>query len=414
MSYKTITDKQTAFLKVKDKRLNFLTGSVRSGKTWVSLLKFVWFITQCPPEYEFLLCGKTITSLKRNCFGYLNELCGDYFSYTISTKEGWLFGRKIYIEGANDERSEHKIRGMTLGGAYCDEITIFPETFVNMLLSRLSKPGAKLYATANPDRPTHYIKESFIDNPKLDIADWRFTIDDNTFLDPEYVAQLKREYTGVFYERYILGNWVQAEGAIYRIFSDNEQDYYVEYDAVDKRFVINGEPVHLNTVNIGVDWGGNKSGHAFTATGISKDYRYVFILVSEWHSATGTTPDEVCNAVARFANRIQKQYGQVDDIYADSAEQLLLNLLREKINIPVRNSLKREVIDRIRFTTSLMAQKRLYMTRDCQNVADFFKNAVYDSKALSDKRLDDGSYDVDSGDAWEYSIERYMNYIIRE
>ena len=108
---------------------------------------------------------------------------------------------------------------MTLGGSYCDEITLYPQSFVNMLLSRLSLPGAKLYATANPDRPTHYIKRDFIDNPDIDIADWRFTLDDNTFLDTEYVAQLKQEYTGVYYERYILGRWVLAEGRVYPNFN---------------------------------------------------------------------------------------------------------------------------------------------------------------------------------------------------
>jgi len=397
----------------RDRRLNFLTGSVSSGKTWISILKFINYVRKSPATYEFLLCGKTITSLRRNCFGLLTAMCGQYFSYSISVKAGWLFGRRVYLEGANDERAEHKIRGITLGGAYCDEVTLFPETFANMLLSRLREPGAKLYATANPDRPDHYIKRKFLDNTKLDLANWKFVIDDNTFLDAEYVTQIKREYTGVFYQRYIEGIWVTAEGAIYREFIENEDEFYTEWSAADRCLYLAGTPHKLDYVNIGVDWGGNSSGHAFVATGITKK-NYVVILSGEWHNAAGTTPEQVCKLIISFIEKVKRVYGKVDDIYADSSEQLLINLLREKTSVAVRNSLKHPIIDRVRFTTALMAQRRLYLTRDCDNVAKFFKTAVYDSKALVDRRLDDGSYDQDSGDAFEYSIERYMNYVIRE
>jgi len=419
MSYKTITDKQSVFLLAKDKRLNFLTGSVRSGKTWISLLKFAWFAGLCPPNYEFLLCGKTITALKRNCLGLLGDLCGGDFSYTASNKEGRLYGRKVYLEGANDERSEQKIRGMTLGGAYCDEITLFPESFVNMLLSRLSLPDARLYATANPDAPKHYIKKNYLDNGEIDLAQWKFVIDDNTFLDPEYVAQLKKEYSGVYYDRYILGLWKRAEGAIYKTFTENEAEFYLENESIIKtaqtaRITINGKPRGVEYINVGIDWGGNLSGHAFAATAVTSDFEYVVILASEYHSARDTTPEDVCDWAAAFIERIKRRYGRVDDVYADSAEQLLINLLRQKTDAAVRNSVKKPILDRIRFTTSLMARRRLFLTRECENTAEFFRCAAYDPKSADDKRLDDGSYDVDSGDAWEYSIERYMSYIIRE
>ena len=88
---------------------------------------------------------QTLQTLKRNCLMLLQELVGeDNFKYSLSTKEGRLFGRKILLEGANDAKSENKIRGMTLGGAYCDELTLFPKDFFSMLLSRLSVKGAKL------------------------------------------------------------------------------------------------------------------------------------------------------------------------------------------------------------------------------------------------------------------------------
>ena len=146
-------------------------------------------------------------------------LFGSCFTYSLSKKEGRLFGRKIYLEGASNAQAESKIRGMTLNGAYCDELSLFPEDFFAMLLSRLSVSGAKLIATTNPDNPGHWLKRNYLDNDALDLLDLKFTLDDTPFLPSEYVRALKTEYTGVFYDRFILGNWTAAEGRIYEDFS---------------------------------------------------------------------------------------------------------------------------------------------------------------------------------------------------
>ena len=144
------------------------------------------------------------------------------FYFSISKKEGTLFGRKVYFEGVNDIRAENKIRGLTLDGAYCDELTLFSEDFFAMLLSRLSRPGAKLFATTNPDSPYHWLKVNYIDAAEkrgLSLLFLNFLLEDNTTLDAEYVENLKKEYTGVFYDRFILGRWVVAEGLIYSMFN---------------------------------------------------------------------------------------------------------------------------------------------------------------------------------------------------
>ena len=230
-----ISRKQEAFLRAEDTRINLLSGSVRSGKTWISLLQWAIFVGSMPSNYEFIMCGKTVTALKRNCLNLLVELVGDNFKYSLSQKSGMLFGHRIWLEGANDERSEGKIRGLTLGGAYCDELTLFPQGFYMMLLSRLSLAGARLYATTNPDAPTHWVKRDIIDNEQIQeqFSNWHFTLDDNDFNDPEYVENLKREYSGVFYQRYILGEWVLAEGLIYPNYKDavvpTEERKYSEY-----------------------------------------------------------------------------------------------------------------------------------------------------------------------------------------
>lgn len=105
-----LNPKQVDFMLCKDSRINLLTGSVRSGKTYVSLLKWAIFVGQMPENNEFLMIGKTITSLKRNCLGLLQDLVGDNFKYSISSKSGTLFGRQIWLEGASDDRAESKIR----------------------------------------------------------------------------------------------------------------------------------------------------------------------------------------------------------------------------------------------------------------------------------------------------------------
>lgn len=231
------SEKQWDFMDEPLHRLNILEGSVRSGKTFITLFAFSDFVARMPKDAEFIICGKTITALKRNILNPLAAIVGEaHFTFSISQKEGYLWGRKVYLEGANDERSEGKIRGMTLSGAYCDEITLWPETFFSMLLSRLSMPNAKLIGTTNPDNPKHWLYEKYMDRPELDILQMRFLIDDNKALDPAYVAALKLEYVGLYYKRFILGLRVAAGGVIYDMF-DTDRNIYDElpFDITNRR-----------------------------------------------------------------------------------------------------------------------------------------------------------------------------------
>lgn len=218
-----LTEKQNELMEIAKgglKRINILHGSVRSGKTWISLVLWCIWIRNMPADKAYIMAAKTLTTLKRNCLDLLETLAGKKnFSYSLSKKEGTLFGRRLYLEGVNDAGAESKIRGMTLQGAYCDEVTLFNEEFFNMLLSRLSEPEAKLFGTTNPDNPNHWFKVNYIDRrDELDFFLMKFLIDDNTFLDRRYVDELKKEYTGVFYRRFILGEWCSAEGLVYPMF----------------------------------------------------------------------------------------------------------------------------------------------------------------------------------------------------
>lgn len=241
------TPKQQQFLKSKDKRINILQGAVRSGKTYISLYKYAMRIRFAPYDAVFMFIALTSTTLKRNVLDVLLSIVGeDNFTWSMGNKDGWLFGHHILLEYAPDERAEQKIRGLTLDGAYCDEVTLYPESFFSMLLSRLSKPHATLYATTNPDNPNHWLKTKYIDREdELNLKSWFFSIDDNTFLDPQYIHDLKMEYTGVFYQRFILGQWVIADGLVYSAFDRDSMviqtpsdqairnDYAEKYIAID-------------------------------------------------------------------------------------------------------------------------------------------------------------------------------------
>lgn len=312
-----LNTKQQEFFFNKDKRINLLTGSVRSGKTYVSLLKFAIFVGSMPKDCEFLMCGKTITSLRRNCLGLLEELVGNNFSYSLSSKTGTLFGRTIWLEGANDIKAESKIRGMTLAGAYVDELTQVPEDFYSMLLSRLSVKNAKLYATTNPDTPTHWVKAEIIDNEEIDKAIWHFNFDDNEILkkeNEEYFESLKREYKSmgdVYYQRFILGLWVLAEGIIYKQFANNTE-LFVKDEAVDS----NGNKINFMLVSIGIDYGASQSKTVFKATGITNNYKQVWTL-DEMTIEGVHSPEDIYEKFEYFYYEIVKKYNKVTHAFGD-------------------------------------------------------------------------------------------------
>lgn len=187
------------------------------------------------------MVGKTLTTLRRNCLNLLREM-EPTFKFSTTGKSASLYGHRIWLEGADNEASENKIRGMTLAGAYFDELTLIPRGFYYMALSRLSYPGAKLFATTNPDTPTNYVYTDIIQNEAISKTVTKFLIRDNTFLEQEYIEELEREYEAVpnAYQRYILGEWVLAEGLVYRFkdeyvvkdedISNAPGEYYVSID----------------------------------------------------------------------------------------------------------------------------------------------------------------------------------------
>ena len=398
----------------KLRRINLLEGSVSSGKTWVSLVLWAFWVATMPDSGLFLMCAKSITTLKRNCLLLLQDMVGESnFSFSTSSKEGVLFGRRVILEGANDIRSESKIRGLTLQGAYCDELTQFPQDFFAMLLSRLRLPGAKLIATTNPDTPRHWLKTDYIDRAdELDFLDVKFLLDDNITLPRDYVDSIKREYVGVYYERFILGRWVIAEGLIYRDFADHTAKYTL--DNVEAWLA--KKNTHFQYISFGVDFGGTGSATKFQCTGITPDC-VVIALDEEYidHKKESVDPDDLNKRFAAFIERCTKKWGS-GITRADSAEQILIrglfNTARTRgLRTQVKNALKMGINDRIKLTLLLMAQGRLFVAKSCPHLIDAFCSAVYDDSKAIDTRLDDGTSDIDSLDAFEYSIEPYYKQL---
>ncbi len=400
-----LSERQAAFMREKDRRINLLTGSVRSGKTYVSLLKWAMVVEASPLESEHLMCGRTLSTLERNCLTVLKRQVGDGFHYSLSKKEGWLYGRRIWLEGANDEVAETKIRGMTLSGAYVDELTLVPENFYKMLLSRLSMPEARLYATTNPDTPGHWVKTSLVDKEGPDVAVWTFLLGDNGFLDPAFVEALSRQYTGVWRDRFILGRWVRAEGVIYPAFA-MEPERYLQDRPLEGLF----------HAVIGVDFGGNKSASAFVAVGFTKGFAKAYVLMEQHRPAGVENPETLATAFAAFAASVREKYPMCTDAYCDSAEQILIrglaqSLQKNGIPIRVRNARKGPILDRIRLVNGLFAQERLYIG-PCPKLAQALADAVWDERQAGDARLDDGTTDIDTLDAFEYAMEAAAKYLM--
>jgi PBSX family phage terminase large subunit len=237
-----------------DAPINILEGSVRSGKTWALHPKII-SACEYPVNGWRSLTGQSKQTIYTNVLSDLFSLVGPR-NYSYNTQSGMLklFGVPWIVMGAKDEGSEKFLRGSTIGIAICDEATLMPKEFFQMLLTRMSPEGARLYATTNCDTPKHWLKEEYLDDAKLRrrglLASIHTTMEDNPNLTPSYVAAQKLLYKGLFYDRYILGLWVMAEGAIWR---DSWSDDLLYDDEPGSLFNSGGFVDHWISVDVGVD-----------------------------------------------------------------------------------------------------------------------------------------------------------------
>ena len=220
--------------------LNVWEGAVRSAKTVASSLAWIVYVTTSHEKY-FLMTGKTNATLYRNVisgdFGLL-AILGDKAEYKTDSEGNRVLLirsdngdiKTCYCIGGNDERSFTKARGLTVAGWYADEVNLQPKSFIEEAFRRtLVSTDRKHFWTLNPDNPNHFIYTDFIDKYEKENLTgfylWHFTLDDNYAISAERKEELKKQYTGIFYRRFILGERCLAEGVIYDMFCIDDNTY---------------------------------------------------------------------------------------------------------------------------------------------------------------------------------------------
>lgn len=399
---------------VKDYDGIIADGSIRSGKTLPMSVSFVLWAMERFNGEAFGLCGKTIGAFRRNVLRYMKQtLPPEGYRLTEYRNENKVVvsyaGREneFYLFGGRDERSQDLVQGVTLAGALFDEVALMPESFVNQVVGRCSVDGAKLWFNCNPEYPAHWFRQEWIlKHDEKRLLYLHFTMEDNLSLSDRIRERYRSYYTGVFYKRFILGLWTAAEGVIYQDFADDPEP-----------FILDIAP-HIVSASIGVDFGGTKSAHAFVCVGFTAGYKSIVVLDEYYHDNMKDgrlSPAQLDEAFVSFV-REQKSKYQITGIYCDSAEQTLIQgfqiaALKAHIGAPICNAIKGEINERIAFYNAIMSQKRFFVMRKCKAVIAALQEAVY-ADDQKDKRLDNGTTNVDSLDALEYSTEPWQDIIL--
>ena len=222
-------------------------GAVRSGKTLCMSVSFVTWAFSAFGDSSFALCGKTIASLRRNVvtviLPVLRELgfeCNEKYSRNLIEISYSGKTNRFYLFGGKDEGSAAMIQGMTLAGVLLDEVALMPRSFVEQALARCSVDGSKLWFNCNPEHPMHWFHEEWIKKrEEKNCLYLHFTMKDNPSLTPSVIRRYEKLYSGAFYERFVLGRWVAAQGCVYPMFSqkkhvceppDGLTEYYISCD----------------------------------------------------------------------------------------------------------------------------------------------------------------------------------------
>lgn len=403
----------------KDHRWNIKSGATQCGKTSVDFMYVIPYRIYVRKNLKgaLLITGVSLGTIERNVLEpmrdyWLEKGFTHYVSEIHKDRAGNSYvnirGQKVYLCGMLNKTAISRLRGAKFKYVYCDEIAEYNEDAFGLLKSRLSLPYSCVDGACNPESDTHWLY-AFI-HSNIDLYLQEYTIFDNPFLSKKYVEELCKEYAGsVLYDRYILGKWKKAEGLVYKILADNPQDYILY------------EIPPLAKIVMGVDFGGNGSAHTFVATGYGFRMAYIVILESKRVNATGLNPNELNEEFEKFVNMVKNKYNvSAFECYCDSAEQTLINGFqtlskKHSLGVIIKNACKRKITDRIKLVLRLLGSKRLYFMFSAQTSLNAMSTCVYNSKVgHQDERLDDGTTDIDSVDATEYTIEPEMATILKQ
>lgn len=334
------------------------------------------------PAGDLAMLGRTTATLQRNVLNDLFDIVGPGGYRWVNRQQGELniLGRRVYIFGANNEDAESKIRGATFAGALCDEVSLYPQSVFNQLMARMSVKGAMCFCNTNPDSPYHWFYTDYIMNDKIaDKKIWKFVMEDNLSLDADYIQALKQMYTGVWYDRMILGNWVVAEGRIYDMF--RPEVHMIDTEAFIRNY-IEEHNIHPNAIRYYVacdygtstvmSWGlycrlpSTKTGDIILKV---REFYYDAVKRQEQH-----TDSEFATMFGNWLGSVQIQHVYVDP----SAASWKLELMRRGYTVLNANN---DVLNGIRFVATQLSDGKFFMDKSCVNTEQEYNTYVWDSTA---------------------------------
>jgi PBSX family phage terminase large subunit len=391
-----MSEKQIDFVLDSDAFVNLAEGSVRSGKTISGLLRWAKYIAKdAPKSGDLVVCAKTYDTAKRNIFNPLQDTAvfgrlAKATSYTRGAPTAMILGQQVEVITFNDERSESRLRGMTSRGAYVDEWSLMPRSFHEQLLGRHSVDGSQIFGNTNPDNPLHWLKTEGIDQAQPggrlagDWKVWHFVLDDNPGLSERIKERYRRQYTGLYYKRNILGLWVMAEGAVYDMWDP-------------AKHVVKTLPGITRWISLGVDYG-TTNPFAGLLLGVGVDGKLYLAREWRWDSKRQQRALTDAEYSARLRGWLDRLGVRPDWICVDpSAASFNTQLFRDGlIPTPADNS----VVDGIRLVASLLAEGLLYVHESCVGWIEEVPGYVWDEKAAllgEDKPVKVGDHSMDAG-----------------
>lgn len=379
-------------------------------------------------ECNLAICGKTVGSAIKNIVKPYMALtyARDKYDIKFNRSENvltvkWRNKRNLfYIYGGKDESSYTLIQGITLAGVLLDEVALMVQSFVEQAMARCSVEGSRFWVNCNPETPSHwfyrrYICESsdehkeMLKSDALKIMHLHFLMEDNPSLSERMIARYKAQYTGVFYQKYIEGKWVRAEGAVFPEFAENPHKFEIPREKLPRSF---------KWVKCGYDIGGNGSAYSLVCS--AEDYNgIVYTLRAVKFQPEKLKYSDIEKACIDFIKGSESDYkAEVTYCYVDDNYYLTINGLNEWRYIfdtaaRVKNTMP--LFERPVVLSKLMATGRYYMVEgECEPLKEELCEAVFDPKAEKTVILDDGSMQIDTIDGLWYSLADDWHYLEAE
>ena len=391
-----MSEKQIDFALDSDAFVNLAEGAVRSGKTISGLLRWAKYIAKdAPKSGDLVVCAKTYDTAVRNIFNPLRDPAvfgplAKATSYTRGAPTATILGTQVEVITFNDERAEGRLRGMTSRGAYVDEWSLMPRTFHEQLLGRHSVDGSQIFGNTNPDNPRHWLKIDGIDRARPggplagDWKVWKFVLDDNPGLSERVKDRYRRQYTGLYYRRNILGEWCVAEGTVYDMWDP-------------ARHVVKTLPGIVRWVSLGVDYG-TTNPFAGLLLGVGVDGKLYLAREWRWDSKKQQRSLTDAQYSARLRDWLARLGVRPDWVCVDPSAASFSTQLFEDGLIPT--AADNSVLDGIRLIASLLSEDVLRVHESCAGWIEEIPGYVWDEKAAllgEDKPVKLGDHSLDAG-----------------